>query len=127
MLVAAAVGDLDDAQPIATEPEAHGLGINGNRTGRENACRQIFFVEMNTHAPGIGRSAPSLNLGARSSLSRSDGEGDHAKHGGGASGAARPSTTLRVVPLPMLCMGRIHAPSSRLPRASPFWTGRTSR
>ena len=37
----------------------------------------------------------------QSSPSRSDGEGDHAKHGGGATGAVRPSTALRAVPLPM--------------------------
>ncbi|HEX8466642.1 MAG TPA: hydantoinase B/oxoprolinase family protein [Allosphingosinicella sp.] len=37
---------------------------------------------------------------ASSSPSRSDGEGDHAKHGGGADSAAIPSTALRAVPLP---------------------------
>ncbi len=29
------------------------------------------------------------------------GEGDHAKHGGGVTGAASPSTVLRTVPLPI--------------------------
>jgi len=37
----------------------------------------------------------------QSSLSRSDGEGDHAKHGGGASGAESPSTAFQAVPLPI--------------------------
>ncbi len=32
-----------------------------------------------------------------------DGEGDHAEHGGGVSGAAYPSTVLRTVPLPIAC------------------------
>jgi hypothetical protein len=36
-----------------------------------------------------------------SSLWRSDGEGDRTKCGGGAGGAVRPSTMLRMVPLPM--------------------------
>src|SRR4051812_26190345 len=44
--------------------------------------------------------------GRQSSLSRSDGEGDHAKHGGGANGAASPSTALRAVPLPIACGDR---------------------
>ena len=37
----------------------------------------------------------------QSSLSRSDGEEDHAKHGGGANGADGPSTGFQPVPLPM--------------------------
>ena len=42
-----------------------------------------------------------------SSPSRSDGEGDHAKHGGGAIPSRQsPSTALRAVPLPMLRTGR---------------------
>jgi error-prone DNA polymerase len=38
-----------------------------------------------------------------SSPSRSVGEGDHAKHGGGAGGVVSPSTALRAVPLPIRC------------------------
>jgi hypothetical protein len=47
-------------------------------------------------------------MGAKfSSPSRSGGEGDHAKHGGGVCALPRyPSTILRMVPLPILWMGR---------------------
>ena len=51
-----------------------------------------------------------------SSLSRSDGEGDHAKHGGGAIGAHSPSTGLQPVPLPIACGDR----EDRVTIADPF-------
>jgi hypothetical protein len=41
-------------------------------------------------------------------IAAGDGEGDHAKHGGGVNGeacASYPSTTLRVVPLPERARG----------------------
>jgi hypothetical protein len=34
-------------------------------------------------------------------VAEGDGEGDHAKHGGGAIGAVSPSTAFQAVPLPM--------------------------
>jgi 5-oxoprolinase (ATP-hydrolysing) len=51
----------------------------------------MFVIET---PGGGGYGAPS------SSPSRSEGEEDHAKHGGGAKGAGSPSTALRAVPLP---------------------------
>jgi hypothetical protein len=46
MLVAAPVGDLNDAEPIAPELEAHGLGIDGDGARREHAFGQVFFMKM---------------------------------------------------------------------------------
>jgi 5-oxoprolinase (ATP-hydrolysing) len=51
----------------------------------------LFVIET---PGGGGYGVPS------SSPSQRDGEGDHAKHGGGASSAGSPSTALRAVPLP---------------------------
>jgi hypothetical protein len=49
MLVAAAVGDLDDAQPVAIGEKPHRLGVDGDRAGGEHALGQVFFVEMDGH------------------------------------------------------------------------------
>ena len=50
MLVAAAVGNLHQAEPVAAELQAHRLGVDGDRTGAEHAGGQVFFVKMNAHA-----------------------------------------------------------------------------
>ena len=54
MLVAAAVRDLHQAEPVAAELKAHRLGVDGDRTGAEHAGGQVFFVEMDAHALRIG-------------------------------------------------------------------------
>jgi hypothetical protein len=62
MLIAAAVGDLDEAEPVAAGIEPHGLGIDGDGARGEDALGQILFVEMDGHEGEIGRSAARLNL-----------------------------------------------------------------
>ena len=49
MLVAAPVGDLDEAEPVAAELEPHRLGIDGDRARAEHAFGQVFFVQMDGH------------------------------------------------------------------------------
>jgi indole-3-glycerol phosphate synthase/phosphoribosylanthranilate isomerase len=63
--------------------------------GRKDVGKLGAFFEA--LRPGCRGDGDSSRL---SSLSRSDGEGDHAKHGGGVFGAAYASTTFQVVPLP---------------------------
>jgi hypothetical protein len=61
MLVAAAVADLDEAEPVAAGQEPHRLGVDGDRAGREDAFGQVLFMEMDCHWVRIGRSAAGLN------------------------------------------------------------------
>src|SRR3546814_6909114 len=46
MLVAAAIGDLDDTQSITRGDQPHRLGVDRDRAGAEHAGGQVFFVEM---------------------------------------------------------------------------------
>ncbi len=50
MLVAAPVGELDEAQPVAGRVETHRLGIDGDRARREDIGGKIAFVEIDRHA-----------------------------------------------------------------------------
>ena len=55
MLVAAAVGDLHQAEPVAAELQAHRLGVDGDRPVAERPFGQILFVEEYAHLrPEIG-------------------------------------------------------------------------
>ncbi len=80
-----------------------------------------------------GKTTVPERLAANASVARAfrlilpidDGEGDQAKPGGGViteASASYPSTTLRVVPLPMRSMGRISSVDSREPtgKAAPM-------
>src|SRR5205814_212122 len=50
MLVALAVRQLNEAQPVAAGDQAHGFGVDGDWTvGERHAGRQVFLVEMNSH------------------------------------------------------------------------------
>ena len=51
MLVAAAVGELDQAQPVAARDQPHRLGIDRDRhVGREQVGRgKVFFVKIDRH------------------------------------------------------------------------------
>ena len=50
MLVAAAVGKLDQAQPVAPREQPHRLGIDRDRTvGEAHVRGQILLVEVNAH------------------------------------------------------------------------------
>src|SRR6476469_1720005 len=50
MLVALAVGQLNEAQAVAARDEAHGFGIDGDRPIREShVCRQVFLMQMDRH------------------------------------------------------------------------------
>ena len=51
VLVALAIADLDDAQPVADGDEAHGFGVDGHRAIGEDAFGKVFFVEMHCHGP----------------------------------------------------------------------------
>ena len=56
MLVALAVGQLHEAQPVAPEIEAHRLGVDGDRAvGELDAGGQVFFVQMNGHSSSSGK------------------------------------------------------------------------
>jgi hypothetical protein len=50
MLVATAVGNLDQAKPVAAQLQAHRLGVDGERTGAKNAGGKILFMKMNGHS-----------------------------------------------------------------------------
>ncbi len=52
MLVAAAVGQLDQAQPVARRVEPHRLGVDRDRPGGEDIGGQVVFVQVNGHAAG---------------------------------------------------------------------------
>jgi hypothetical protein len=52
MLVAAPVGYLDQAQPVAAGMETHRFGVDGNGARGEHAFGQIFFVEIYGHGEG---------------------------------------------------------------------------
>ncbi len=60
MLVAFAVGQLDQAQSVAAGQQAHRLGIDGDRNaGRKQLARgQVFFVEMDCHAVPLTSPVP---------------------------------------------------------------------
>src|SRR5690348_15231206 len=49
MLLAPAIGKLDEAQPVARRDEAHRLGVDGDRAFDQQAGGKIFFMEMNCH------------------------------------------------------------------------------
>ena len=49
VFIPVAIGYLDQAQPVTRGYETHGFGINRNRTGRERALGEIFFMEMDSH------------------------------------------------------------------------------
>jgi hypothetical protein len=59
MLVAAAVGDLDEAEPVAAGQKAHRLGVDGDRAGGEHPFGQVLFVEMDGH--GLSHRRKRLN------------------------------------------------------------------
>src|SRR5688572_22397285 len=63
MLVAIAVGDLHQAEPVASRLEAHRLGVDGDDAGGEQPLGQILFVEMDGH--GLRISAGGLRLNGR--------------------------------------------------------------
>ena len=44
VFIAIAIGDLQEAEPVAWGDEAHGLGVDSNRTRRKYAFGKIFFV-----------------------------------------------------------------------------------
>ncbi|HEX8126698.1 MAG TPA: hydantoinase B/oxoprolinase family protein, partial [Allosphingosinicella sp.] len=75
-------------QVVRADGTVETLGATASAEMREG---DMFVIET----PGGGGYGS-----ASSSPSRSDGEGNHAKHGGGANSAASPSTALRAVPLP---------------------------
>ncbi len=56
MLVAAPVGYLDQAEPVAAQLQPHGFGVDGNRAGGEHAFGQVFFMEVYAHFFRIGPS-----------------------------------------------------------------------
>jgi len=49
MLVPAAVRNLDHAEPVTRGDQAHGFGIDRDRTGAECPCRKVFLMEMDCH------------------------------------------------------------------------------
>src|SRR4051794_19426877 len=54
MLVALAVGQLDQAQPVAAGHQAHGFGVHGERAvGECDIAGQVFFVEMDRHCCSV--------------------------------------------------------------------------
>ena len=56
MLVALAVGQLDQAQPVAAREQAHRLGVDRDRSvGKRHSGRQIVFVEMDAHSIVLNR------------------------------------------------------------------------
>ena len=55
MFVTLAVADLDHAQPVADRDETHGFGIDGHGAIGEDACGEVFFVEMHCHGRGLRR------------------------------------------------------------------------
>ena len=51
MLVALAVRQLHEAQPVAAGDQAHGFGIDRDRTvGKDDFGRQVFLVKINSHS-----------------------------------------------------------------------------
>jgi hypothetical protein len=51
VLVAFPVGQLDQAQPVASRDETHCLGVDGDRPIGESHIRgQVFLVQMNGHS-----------------------------------------------------------------------------
>jgi hypothetical protein len=62
MLVAAAVGDLHDAQAVAAELKSHRLGVDRDGPVGEDSFGKVLFVEMDGHAvPEIGCRGARLN------------------------------------------------------------------
>ena len=61
MLVALAVGQLHEAQPVAAGHQAHGLGIDGDRAVGELDVRgQVFLVEMDGHSYSSSKASTAL-------------------------------------------------------------------
>ncbi len=52
MLVAPAVADLQQAQPVTRGYQTHGFGIDRNRAGGENSGGEIVFVKVDSHGQG---------------------------------------------------------------------------
>ena len=85
---------------IEIDGMAHEMGDNPARDQRRDEwlrCKGITVVRIS--ATDVLTNIEGAVQHILSSLSRSEGEGDHAKHGGGAS-RVRPSTGLQPVPLP---------------------------
>ena len=57
MLVPAAVGNLQQAEPVAWGNQPHGFRVNGDRTLGQYARGQIFFMQINAHACPLPDSA----------------------------------------------------------------------
>ena len=54
MLVSLSVGQLDQAQPVAAGNEAHGFGIDRDRTvGEVDVRGQVFIVKMDRHSKSL--------------------------------------------------------------------------
>ena len=54
VLVALAVGQLDEAQPVAAGDEAHGFGVDGDRpVGERDLGGQVLLVQVNGHSISI--------------------------------------------------------------------------
>ncbi len=68
VLVALAVADLDDAQPVADRDKTHGFGIDGHGAIGEDACGEVFFVEMHCHGRGLRRIGDCWEGGAGARL-----------------------------------------------------------
>ena len=47
--VAVAAAQLHHAEPVATEREAHGLGVDGDRRSQIETLRKVAFVKPNRH------------------------------------------------------------------------------
>ena len=58
VLIAVAVADLQQAQPVAVRVEAHGLAVHGYRAGSEDAGGQVAFVKINSHGLCVSRVKP---------------------------------------------------------------------
>ena len=56
VLITVAIADLDHAKAVARGDEAHGLGVDGERSvAGQNACGKVFFMEMHCHAARFRR------------------------------------------------------------------------
>ena len=55
VLIPPAIGNLQQAQPVARGDQSHGFGIDRNRPGREHAFGEIFFVEIDSHMTKVLR------------------------------------------------------------------------
>ena len=58
MLVALAVGQLHQAQPVAARQQAHRLGVDGDRpVGELHVGGQVFLVKMDGHSYSFGQAS----------------------------------------------------------------------